>query len=234
MLLSLVLVLAATSPLAAQDQPAQPQSFPRVDSITVEGNARLSSEQIATAAGIVLGTEVTFRDVQRSIRSLFATGQFDSVRVEQRTADGKVVLVFVVAERPILRGWDLTGPRAIPAREVRDRVTLVSGRPLDRAALAKSAFAIDSMYRNAGYYGVQVSTTTDEVEDGVHVTFDVREGNRIVISQVLVDGNAHYSDQDVVGRDCVEAGGISLVPQRQVRRRPDRRGHPVPVAGVVR
>ncbi len=110
-----------------------------------------------------------------------------------------MVLLFHVAERPILRGWDLTGPREISPREVRDRVTLVAGRPLDRAALARSAFAIDSMYRDAGYYGVRVATRTDEIDDGVRVTFDVHEGNRIVISQVLVDGNTHYSDNDVVG-----------------------------------
>ena len=71
----------------AQDQAP---GFPRVDSIAVEGNTRLSTSQIATAAGIVVGTEVTFRDVQRAIRTLFATGQFDSVRVEQRDAAGRV------------------------------------------------------------------------------------------------------------------------------------------------
>lgn len=165
----------------------------------VEGNARLSSEQIATAAGIVLGTEVTFRDVQRAIRTLFATGQFDSVRVEQREAEGRVVLAIVVTERPILRGWELSGPEEISPRDVRDRVTLVSGRPLDRAALARSAFAIDSMYRDAGYYGVQVSTRTDDVDDGVRVQISVREGNRIVISQVAVEGNTAFPDRELVG-----------------------------------
>jgi outer membrane protein insertion porin family len=186
------------APLAAQDQPGAP-GFPRVDSIVVEGNARLSSEQIALAAGIVLGTEVTFRDVQRAIRTLFATGQFDSVRVEQREALGSVVLAVVVTERPILRGWDVVGAEQVSPRDVRERVALVAGRPLDRAALARSAFAIDSMYRDAGYYGVQVATRTDEIDDGVRVMIDVREGNRIVISQVDVTGNTQYPDGEVVG-----------------------------------
>ena len=142
---------------------------------------------------------MTFRDVQRAIRTLFATGQFDSVRVEQREADGRVVLALVVTERPILRGWEVTGPREISPRDVRDRVTLVAGRPLDRAALARSAFAIDSMYRDAGYYGVRVSTRTEPIDDGVRVGIDIREGNRVVISQVAVDGNTAFRDEELVG-----------------------------------
>lgn len=181
----------------AQDQAP---TFPRVDSIAVDGNARLSASQIATAAGIVLGTEVTFRDVQRAIRTLFATGQFDSVRVEQREAAGRVVLAIVVAERPMLRSWTVEGPAKIAPRDVRDRVTLLAGRPLDRAALAASAFAIDSMYRKAGYYGARVSTRTEPADSGaVTVRFTVTEGNRVAISEVRIEGNEQFSDEDLVG-----------------------------------
>ena len=189
--------MLVSSPAAAQDTPP---NFPRVDSIMVEGNSRLTGSQIASAAGIVLGTEVTFRDVQRAIRTLFATGQFDSVRVEQREIPGRVILAIVVTERPILREWTVQGPEQISVRESRDRVTLVAGRAIDRAALVASAFAIDSMYRDAGYYGARVTTQVEPADSGaVRVTFNVQEGNRVAISQVLVNGNERFSDEDVVG-----------------------------------
>src|SRR5690606_19861231 len=104
-------MLALPRVVEAQDQ--QPQSFPRVDSIAVEGNTRLSASQVTSRLGIVLGTEVTFRDVQRAIRALYATGQFDTVRVEQRDVPGKVTLVVVVTERPVLREWNVVGPEKI-------------------------------------------------------------------------------------------------------------------------
>lgn len=181
----------------AQDQAP---GFPRVDSIAVEGNTRLSTSQIATAAGIVVGTEVTFRDVQRAIRTLFATGQFDSVRVEQRDAAGRVVLVLVVQERPILREWTLDGPRQLSTRDVRDQIKLVAGRPLDRAALTASAFGVDSLYRRQGYYSAQVSTRIEPADSGaVRVHFEVREGNRVAIAQVQVEGNSEFTDAELVG-----------------------------------
>ena len=195
----LALVTWFAAPVAAQDVDGVP-SFPRVDSIVVEGNTRLSGNQISAAAGIVLGTEVTFRDVQRAIRTLFTTGQFDSVRVEQRDAPGKVILAIVVTERPLLVEWNVTGAERISPRDVRDRVRLVAGRPLDRAALTASAFSIDSMYRNEGYYGARVSTRTEPVDSGtVRVSFNIDEGQRVAISQVVVEGNDKFTDQDVVG-----------------------------------
>src|SRR5690606_18694493 len=118
------------------------------------------------------------------IRTLFATGQFDSVRVEQRGAEGRVILAIVVTERPVLRSWTVEGPDKISVRDVRDRVTLVAGRALDRAAMVSSAFAIDSMYRDAGYYGARVTTQLAPADSGaVTVTFNVREGSRVAISQ---------------------------------------------------
>lgn len=195
--LVLALLVLVLPRLSAQD--AAPV-FPRVDSITVEGNTRLSNNQIAAAAGIVLGTEVTFRDVQRAVRVLYATGQFDSVQVVQRDEPGKVILAILVKERPLLADWTLQGAEQISPRDVRDRITLVAGRPLDRAALASSAFAIDSMYRDQGYYGARVSTRTEPADSGsVRIAFVVTEGERVAISQVIVQGNEKFSDEEVVG-----------------------------------
>lgn len=202
------LVSATARPLVAQGQGA-PTNFPQVDSITVEGNSRLTSSQIATAAGIVLHTEVTFRDVQRAIQTLFATGQFDDVEIGQRGEAGKVILVIKVVERPILRNWTLTGPRQISPREVRDRISLVEGRALDRAALAHSSYAIDSVYRNAGYYSAKVTTAVDSTEDGgVNVAFSVDEGNRVAIARVDIDGNSHFPDDEIVGAMASQPEGF--------------------------
>ncbi len=195
----LALLTWIAAPAVAQDVEGVP-TFPRVDSIAVDGNSRLSSSQITAAAGIVLGTEVTFRDVQRAIRTLYSTGQFDSVRVEQREMPGRVILAIIVAERPLLAEWRVSGAEQISSRDVRDRVRLVSGRPLDRAAMTGSAFAIDSMYRAEGYYGARVVTRIDPVDSAsVRVTFDITEGHRVAISQVIVNGNTRYEDAEVVG-----------------------------------
>jgi outer membrane protein insertion porin family len=191
------LLVGVARPAVAQDVAPLP---PPVDSITVEGNSRVSSEQISTVAGIVLGATISYRDVQRAIRALFSTGQFDDVRIEQRNPEGLLVIAIIVTERPVLRSWTVEGPERISPREVRDRVTLVPGRALDRAALARSTYAIDSMYRAEGYYSARLDTVVTPTDDGgVTVLFKVREGNRVVLSQVQIEGNTEFPDEEIVG-----------------------------------
>lgn len=190
------LALAAAAPLAAQDAPAPPP----VDSIAVEGQSRVAASTIITAGGIVIGQRVTYRDIQRAIQQVFRSGQFDDVLVEQRTSPaGQAVLVYRVLERPLVGTWQVRGPERLRLATVRERVRVVAGRPLDRAAVAASAFSIDSLYRDRGYFGVKVATTVAPAAEGrVDVTFDVTEGERVTISEVVIGGNERFKDKDVV------------------------------------
>ncbi len=186
------LVLAA-HPLRGQDAGSPP-----VDSLGVEGNVRLTASQVLGTSGLVLHQPVTYRDIQRAITALYQTGQFDDVRVEQRDDGGKLVLIIVVKERPILSGWSLVGVRQLPEHSVRDRVTLVVGRPLDRTALARSRAGIDSVYADKGFFQARATVSELVQPDGsVQVLFQVLEGNRIAISQITVSGNERFTDKQV-------------------------------------
>ncbi len=190
----MALLVLCAHPLRAQDQGSPP-----VDSLVVEGNNRITAAQVIGTSGLIIHQPVTYRDIQRAITNLFATGQFDDVRVDQRDANGLLVLVIVVRERPILSAWSVVGIRQLPEHAVRDRVTLVVGRPLDRSALAHSRAAIDSVYADKGFFQAQTTATELPQPDGsVQVLFTVLEGSKIAISQVTIDGNVRFSDQDVV------------------------------------
>ncbi len=192
-----MLTCAIARPATAQDPIPLP---PPIDSVVVEGNARVTTDAILTASGLRPGAVATYRDIQRAIGTLFRTAQFDDIRVEQREAGDRLVLAIVVTERPMLRNWSVRGADKIAPREVRDRVTLAAGRPLDRAQVAASRFKIDSMYRDEGYYAAQVRTVIDSTTDGgVNVVFDIREGSRIAIARVDVQGNEKFPDSDLVG-----------------------------------
>ena len=91
----------------------QDQVLPVVDSVMVEGNARLTANQILGTAGLVSHQPTDYRDLQRAITALFKTGQFDDLSLEQREADGKLMLVIHVKERPILRKWTVKGTERI-------------------------------------------------------------------------------------------------------------------------
>jgi len=96
-LLSLFLscsALAAGS-LRAQEPAAAPAApAPVLDSLAVEGNTRLTTQQVITSSGLLVGQSTNYRDIQRAITALFRTGQFDEVSVAQGDEQaGKVILI---------------------------------------------------------------------------------------------------------------------------------------------
>ncbi len=179
---------------------AQADATPIVDSIVVEGSSRLTPAQIIGTAGIIVRQPVNYRDIQRAVTALFRTGQFDDVRVLQRTVGGRNFLVVQVTERPVLERWAVRGVERVPEGRVKDRVRLVEGRPLDRNAVEQSRAAIDSVYDESGYYAAEVKTLELPQDNGkIRVVFDISEGSRVAISQVVVEGNERFSDKAVVG-----------------------------------
>ena len=197
MVLLAAVTLTAARSLHAQDSTAAPP--PLVDSITVEGNQRLTTSQVIATSGLLPHAVVNYRDVQRAITALFRTGQFDDVSVDQRVVGGRLILALIVKERPLLEKWSVRGVLRVPEGDVRERVKLIEGRPIDRAAVARGRAGIDSLYKRQGYYTATVKVNELPQPNGkVRVVYDVEEGNRVAISQVIVDSNTRFTDDAIV------------------------------------
>jgi outer membrane protein insertion porin family len=194
-------VLAAAVTLAAPlGVRAQAADVPVLDSIEVVGQRRLPPSQILAMSGLAAGQTVTYRDLQRAIRALYASGQFADVRMSQGAVDGRALLRIEVVEHLLLRSWSVQGVEAFSERAVRGRIRLRESRPYDPVEAYRAVAAIDSLYRQGGYYLTTVHVIQDTVLDGqLEVTFAIDEGRKVAISQVIVEGNAAVPDDDVVG-----------------------------------
>jgi outer membrane protein insertion porin family len=193
-----VLVMAA--PLAAQDQSAITGRCLTPDSLDVRGNARVSREAVIASSGLNAGTPMNFPTIQRSLRDLFATGDFDDVVIScDLVGQTGATLVIAVSERPLLASVDVKGPQRVSSRQVEDRVDLLLGRPVDPAKVALAMKRIDSLYQANGYYLARVTPETTQVGDLIGITFRVDEGRRLAISGIRVEGNAAVSDAQIVG-----------------------------------
>lgn len=188
---------ASPSLLSAQGPGAQ------VDSIEVAGYRRVSPETIRNVAAIPLHVTITYRDIQRAMRSLFDLGQFDDIEVSRHTgANNEEILVFTVRERPLLLRFAVRGAVKVSERSVRDRIELAAGRPLDPALVARAVARIDSLYEAEGYYlaHVRVDTIGGDTSGSIRVVFGIDEGRRVAISAVRIDGNSAFTDAVVVGK----------------------------------
>ncbi len=178
-------------------------SPPAPDSIAVVGNRRNSLVTVIQISGLVPGRALNYRDVQRAIQALYTSGQFDDVAMTQsRIAGGKNVLVIRVHERPQLVKWALRGVERLPEHSVRDKVTVAEGRPLDLASVERSRARIDSLYHAKGYYLERAKPlfVYERDSSAVRVIFDIDEGRRVAIAQVDIQGNTHFTDEEITAQ----------------------------------
>jgi len=186
----------------AQGEPPSTAAAVAPDSIVVLGLRRVDRKQVLEQSGFTPGRSLGYRDVQRAIQALYASGQYDDVQVAQDTARGRQILVVRVHERPILLKWAVRGVSRVSEGSVRDKAQLAEGRPLDPAAVARARGRIDSLYRAQGYYLAQVKVIDVYEADSarVRVIFDVDEGRRVAVARVRLEGNTHVPTEQLVSQ----------------------------------
>jgi outer membrane protein insertion porin family len=202
-IVALALLGAATS-LAAQASAGQAGPCATPDSIGVSGNKRVSAQTILTDAGLTAGMTLNSPVVQRAIKNVFQSGQFDGVDIHCRlteTTPPKAIIVIEVVERPILEQVDVAGAKNVPPHTVKDLVDLLIGRPVNPSQVAHVVQRIDSLYQSQGYVlaTIKPETTFTADKDRASILFRIDEGSRLAISGIRVQGNKFVSSGDIVG-----------------------------------
>lgn len=190
-------LLVVATAAAAQDQ-AGTGACSKPDTVAFRGNSRVSDQALRGDVGISPGSVLNYRVIQRAIKSLYATAQFEDIQVKCEVADGRALLAFNVKERPLLGEVDVTGPDKVALGTVRDQVDNIIGRPVDPAQVARTIARIDSVYASKGYYLARARAETTTVATGARVVFVVEEGSRLAVSGVRIDGNKRLSDRELV------------------------------------
>lgn len=195
-----LLALAAATPVFAQDaQTAGRCLVP--DSIDVRGNTRVGRATIIANSGLREGDSLSFPVIQRAIRDLYGTGDFDAVEIQcaiPASGSTGATIVIDVRERPLLGQVRVSGTDHVPARTVEDKVTLLVGRAVDPAQIAVSVRRIDSLYKSRGYYLARIVPETTSLGDRVGINFRVDEGRRLAVSGLRVLGAERVDSREVV------------------------------------
>ena len=149
----------------------------------------------------------------------------------------RLILMIRVKERPVLR--EVGGARAstkVSEGEVKGRVKLQRGpaaRPQRGGAVPRRhRFAVQA--RRATTPRRSRSSSWPRPTGKLRIVFDVNEGERVAISQVIVDGNERFSDKQVVKHMATPPRGLLVVPEGRVRRAAGGPGRARAAAALVR
>ena len=166
---------------------------PTVRSIDVQyvGPQAVSKEKILANMQTRVGRPYSAQTVQEDIRRLSQMGPLSNVRIFGEPAgDGVKVVVVVVTKRTVSELL-ITGAGRIKESKLREDLTTKPGESLSESALEGDRQKILEKYRKKGFSDIDVSYRTDgdEKKTTVRVIFEITEGAKTKIDDVLFEGN---------------------------------------------
>jgi len=186
----LALALLLLAPLASA------QTFIVAD-IRVEGLQRVSAGTVFAALPVAVGDVVDPQILRAASRSLFATGNFDDIRIGR---DGNV-LVIVVVERPSISEINIEGNKAIETEALLDGLKgagLAVGQVFQRSTLEGMQLELQRQYVQQGRYDASIETEVlPEPRNRVAININVDEGTVAAIKHINVVGNEAFSDEEI-------------------------------------
>ncbi|MGH7070374.1 MAG: outer membrane protein assembly factor BamA, partial [Acetobacteraceae bacterium] len=175
----------AVRPATLQPDPAQPATG-RIAAIRVVGNQRIEPSTILSYMLLRPGDPFDPSLMDRSLKTLFATGLFSDVKL---TREGDT-LVVTVKENPVVNEVAFEGNRELTDADLRKGLSLQPRAVFTPAAAEADRRTILGLYAAKGYYGASVVPKIIKLpENRVNVVFEIDEGKATFISRIVFVGN---------------------------------------------
>jgi outer membrane protein insertion porin family len=240
--LLLLLCMALTSSWAIDSHPAIPQSTETppqfgtiapylglaIDEIDFPGLPPEAVPSMQAATGLKIGEPLTRENLRAAMQALFATGRFSDIQAEVERAETAGVRVrFATTANFFVGIVTIQGVSANPsANQLASATRLQLGELYTPQKIAHGLEGIQRMMQENGFHQSRatVSEQRDEQQHQTNMTFHVIPGRRAVIGDIILQGDAGYSVDQIkaIGRlksrDPVFANRISRALQR-IRRR---------------
>ena len=182
---------AAASRLAQRASLVRPGAEGRIAAIRVEGNQRIEEGTIRSYMLVQPGGAFDPDLIDRSLKTLYATGLFQDVAIRQ---DGGT-LVVKVAENPIVNRIAFEGNRKLTDDQLRPELQL-RARAVYTPQLAQAdRQRILDLYAKRGRFAATVEPKIIRIDQNrVDVVFEVNEGETTLVSRIAIVGNRAFSE----------------------------------------
>ncbi|MDA8351370.1 MAG: outer membrane protein assembly factor BamA [Pseudomonadota bacterium] len=169
-----------------------------VGNIKLEGLQRISQGTVFNYLPVNIGDTLDPRKIRQAIEALYATGFFRDVEMRRQ---GNTLIV-VVAERPSIESFQISGNKAIKTKALMKslrNVGLAPGKIFDRSVLQQVTEYLTDMYYGRGKYGVRINTKViPDTDNRVKIQIKIVEGSRAVIRSINVVGATHFSQARIL------------------------------------
>ncbi len=162
-----------------------------VAAVVVQGNRRVDTEAILGYVGIKPGERADPQKIDEALKTLYATGLFEDVRIN---LVGNRLVVSVV-ENSIISRIAFEGNKKVKDETLIAEIQSKARGPLSRNTVQADVQRIIEVYRRGGRFGVRVDPKVIDRGNGrVDLVFEINEGDRTTIKKIVFIGNKAFSD----------------------------------------
>ena len=178
-------------PRPTPPRPTTGQAAGVIQAIKVEGAQRIEEGTIRSYLLVQPGDRFDPDRIDRSLKTLYATGLFQDVRLG-RSGDN---LVVKVVENPIVNRVAYEGNHKLSDDQLRPELQLRPRSVFTNALAEADRVHILGMYAKRGYYDASVEPKIIRLDQNrVDVVFQINDGSSTLISKIVVNGNKAFSE----------------------------------------
>ncbi len=182
-----------------------------VDELKVDGLRRVEAAAVLRNVRQQVGEPLSYDQISRDIRAIFAMGFFDDLQVDASEVDGKLVVTIIVKEKPSIARIEFKGNDELDDDEIQEVVNLRPFSVLDVSALKANEEKIVELYAEKGFFLTEVNAEAVPLEnnpDEVVVVFDVDEHSKVEVKRITFLGNASIPDSELAAIMETREGGL--------------------------
>jgi len=187
---------------AAQANAEQPAPAPAktVKAIDIQGNKSIGVAQVLAKIKTRVGQEYQENVVSDDLKRLYNTGHFADVQIDHEDHEGGYKVIIHLKEKPIVSEITYSKIRYYNKKFLQSKIKTRKDKFLDNKTLKDDVNTIEDLYKKKGLTQVKVDVETflDETTNKVSLHFIIREGYRMKIKRINVDGNTAFKDKRVV------------------------------------
>jgi len=163
--------------------------------VEIRGNRTVSEHRILSHMQTRIDRAFDSKQLEADIRELWRTELFESIKPATYDAEGGVVVVLEVRERPIATDVVFQGNRGISNGMLEKHCGIKKGDPINPASLDLARRRLIELYLENGFNQIDIQIRSGKNPTERMVLFEINEGPLERIDTIVFEGNTFASDE---------------------------------------